>query len=347
MSKAGSVAGKVVIITGGARGIGLATATRLHRLGAKVAIGDIDEATVKDSGSALGLQVYGKLDVTDPESFGDFLDQVERQMGPIDVLINNAGIMPTGPIVDETDKVTRRILDINVYGVVLGSKLAAQRMVKRGTGHVINIASLAGETPTPGLATYCGSKAAVLAFTDALRIEHRAKGVHFSGVLPTFTNTELTAGTKGAKGLKNAEPEDIANAIVGSGRPPEAARCGHQGRGVGGRVGEADARSRRRIRRPPVRDRARLPRRCRPRSTQSIRKPRPRRRHLTAPAYPFVPRLPAELGEPVGDHTLCATVHDLRVCERLARPHPGHRRAVTCGNALPLFTGGQVAQEAA
>ncbi|MGB8501813.1 SDR family oxidoreductase [Mycobacterium sp.] len=215
MSKAGSVAGKVVIITGGARGIGLATATRLHRLGAKVAIGDIDEATVKDSGSALGLQVYGKLDVTDPESFGDFLDQVERQMGPIDVLINNAGIMPTGPIVDETDKVTRRILDINVYGVVLGSKLAAQRMVKRGTGHVINIASLAGETPTPGLATYCGSKAAVLAFTDALRIEHRAKGVHFSGVLPTFTNTELTAGTKGAKGLKNAEPEDIANAIVG------------------------------------------------------------------------------------------------------------------------------------
>lgn len=215
MSKAGSVAGKVVIITGGARGIGLATATRLHRLGAKVAIGDIDEATVKDSGSALGLQVYGKLDVTDPESFGDFLDQVERQMGPIDVLINNAGIMPTGPIVDETDKVTRRILDINVYGVVLGSKLAAQRMVKRGTGHVINIASLAGETPTPGLATYCGSKAAVLAFTDALRIEHRAKGVYFSGVLPTFTNTELTAGTKGAKGLKNAEPEDIANAIVG------------------------------------------------------------------------------------------------------------------------------------
>ena len=210
----GSVAGKVIVITGGARGIGFATATTLHNLGARVAIGDVDEIKVKESGADLGLEVYAKLDVTDSESFAAFLDDVERRLGPIDVLINNAGIMPAGPIVEETDSVTRRILDINIYGVVLGSKLAAQRMVDRGTGHVINIASLAGETPTPGLATYCASKAAVLVFTDALRFEHRTKGVHFSAVLPTFTNTELIAGTKGAKGLKNAEPEDIAKAIV-------------------------------------------------------------------------------------------------------------------------------------
>ncbi|SON63024.1 putative oxidoreductase EphD [Mycobacterium simulans] len=206
---------KVIVITGGARGIGLATATALHKLGAKVAIGDIDEATVKESGADLGLEVYGKLDVTDRNSFSEFLDQVERQLGPIDVLVNNAGIMPVGRIVDEPDAVTRRILDINVYGVILGSKLAAQRMVPRGSGHVINVASLAGELHIVGLATYCASKHAVLAFTDSARLEYRSAGVMFSAVLPTFVNTELTAGTAGAKGFKNADPSDIADAIVG------------------------------------------------------------------------------------------------------------------------------------
>ncbi|HEX7823876.1 MAG TPA: SDR family oxidoreductase [Mycobacterium sp.] len=207
--------GKVIVITGGARGIGLATAKTLHRLGAKVAIGDVDEAKLKESATDLGLDVYGKLDVTDPDSFSAFLDDVERQLGPLDVLINNAGIMPAGRVIDEPDRVTRRILDINVYGVILGSKLAAQRMVPRRSGHVINIASLAGETPTPGLATYCASKFAVVGFTDSARIEYRDTGVHFSSVLPTFTNTELVAGTNGAKLLKNAEPEEIADAIVG------------------------------------------------------------------------------------------------------------------------------------
>ncbi|OBH71722.1 short-chain dehydrogenase [Mycobacterium intracellulare] len=210
----GKVRDKVVVITGGARGIGLATATALHNLGAKVAIGDVDEVRVKESGAGLGLDVYGKLDVTDPQSFADFLDGVERQLGPIDVLINNAGIMPVGRIVDEPDAVTRRILDINVYGVILGSKLAAQRMAPRGTGHVINVASLAGELYIVGLATYCASKHAVVAFTDSARLEYRSAGVTFSAVLPTFVNTELTAGTKGAKGFRNAEPGEIADAIV-------------------------------------------------------------------------------------------------------------------------------------
>ncbi|OBK23391.1 short-chain dehydrogenase [Mycobacterium asiaticum] len=211
---ASKISGKVIVITGGARGIGLATATALHKLGAKVAIGDIDESTVKESGADLGLEVYGKLDVTDANSFSDFLDQVERQLGPIDVLINNAGIMPVGRIVDEPDAVTRRILDINVYGVILGSKLAAQRMVPRGRGHVINIASLAGEMYIVGLSTYCASKHAVLAFTDSARLEYASAGVHFSSVLPTFVNTELVAGTPGMKGFRNAEPAEIAGAIV-------------------------------------------------------------------------------------------------------------------------------------
>ncbi|MFI1914497.1 SDR family oxidoreductase [Nocardia sp. NPDC020380] len=211
----GSIAGKVVVITGGARGIGLATAKSLQALGAKIAIGDIDEATVKESGAAHDFAVFGKLDVTDQQSFEGFLDEVENRLGPIDVLINNAGIMPTGRLVDEPDQITRRILDINVYGVILGSKLAIARMLPRGRGQVINIASLAGETHIPGLATYNASKHAVLGFTDTLREEYRGTGLRFSSVLPTLTKTELGSGVSSpTRLLKPAEPEEIADAIV-------------------------------------------------------------------------------------------------------------------------------------
>ncbi|MTE12300.1 SDR family oxidoreductase [Nocardia aurantiaca] len=214
MTDFGMIAGKVVVITGGARGIGLASATALQALGAKIAIGDIDEATVKESGAARDFDVYGRLDVTDHQSFESFLDEVERQLGPIDVLINNAGIMPTGRVVDEPDQITRRILDINVYGVILGSKLAIGRMLPRGRGHVINIASLAGETHIPGLATYNASKHAVLGFTDTLREEYRGTGLRFSSVLPTLTKTELGSGVTAPKLMRPAEPEEIADAIA-------------------------------------------------------------------------------------------------------------------------------------
>ncbi|MBB5913358.1 hypothetical protein BJY24_002225 [Nocardia transvalensis] len=214
MTEFGNIRGKVVVITGGARGIGLATATALQTLGAKIAIGDIDETAVKESGTTQDFDHYGPLDVTDKQSFSDFLDEVERQLGPIDVLINNAGIMPTGKLVDEPDALTRRILDINVYGVVLGSKLALARMLPRRSGHVVNIASLAGESHIPGLATYNASKHAVLGFTDTLREEYRGSGVSISSVLPTLTKTELGSGVTTPKLLRPAEPEEIADAIV-------------------------------------------------------------------------------------------------------------------------------------
>lgn len=206
------VAGKVVAVTGGARGIGLATASLLHSLGAKVAIGDIDESAVNDAGS--GLDVRRRLDVTDRQSFTDFLDAVEERLGPIDVVVNNAGVIAVGSAAEETDAVTKRLLDVNVYGVILGTKLAAQRMLPRGRGHVINIASLGGVLPTAGIATYCATKHAVLGFTDTVRLENRGSGVHFSAVLPTLTNTEMIAGVGHAKGFRNAEPDDVARAVA-------------------------------------------------------------------------------------------------------------------------------------
>ena len=214
MTKRASVAGKVVAITGGARGIGLATATVLNGLGARVAIGDIDESAAKEAGERMGLHVCRRLDVTDRQSFSDFLDIVENQLGPLDVLVNNAGVIAVGSAVEEPDAVTRRLLDVNVYGVIEGTKLAAQRMLPRGHGHIINIASLAAVRPTEGIATYCATKHAVLGYTDTVRLENRRSGVRFSAIMPTLTNTEMVAGIGHARGFKNVEPQDVARAVA-------------------------------------------------------------------------------------------------------------------------------------
>lgn len=221
MAQAGAVNGKVVVVTGGARGIGYATAKTLHQLGAKVAIGDVDEAAVKEAGTDLDVGFYARLDVTDRQSFTTFLDDVERELGPIDVLINNAGICPAGRLVDEPDEITQRTIAINVFGVILGTKLAAERMVKRRRGHIINIASLAAMGAVPGIATYTATKHAVLGFTDSARLELRGTGVTLSAVLPTLTNTSMIDGVATMAGLKNAEPEDIAAGIVGLIKKPK------------------------------------------------------------------------------------------------------------------------------
>jgi short-subunit dehydrogenase len=217
-----SVAEKVVAITGGARGIGFATATLLHGLGAKVAIGDIDRSAVREAGSQLALEVGRRLDVTDRRSFTDFLDTVEDRLGPVDVLVNNAGVIAVGSAVDEADTTTQRLLDVNIYGVILGTKLAVKRMLPRGHGHIVNIASVGSVLPTEGIATYCATKHAMLGYTDTVRMENRGSGVQFSAILPTLTNTEMIAGVGHARGLKNAEPDDVARAIAGVIAKPKA-----------------------------------------------------------------------------------------------------------------------------
>ena len=214
MAQAGTVRGKVVAITGGARGIGYATAQRLITDGAKVAIGDVDDRRLKEAVGELGITAYAHLDVTDPESFEYFLDHVEDVLGPVDVIVNNAGIMPLGATADEPDAVSRRLVEINLLGVITGTKQALLRMLPRRSGHIINVSSLAGESYVPGGATYCATKHAVKAFTETVRREYRDSGVSVSQVMPFFTNTELVSGTSGTKGMRNAEPSEIADAIA-------------------------------------------------------------------------------------------------------------------------------------
>jgi NAD(P)-dependent dehydrogenase (short-subunit alcohol dehydrogenase family) len=210
-----SLAGKVVAITGGARGIGRATAAALIAQGARVAIGDIDAPLAEQTASALGSGTVGlPLDVTNRESFDGFLTDVENRLGPLDVVINNAGIMPIGPFVDETDATAQRMVDINLHGVIHGSKLAMERFMPRGRGHLVNIASVAGKGGFPGGATYCATKHAVVGLSEAIRAEMRKTDIDVSIVMPVVVNTELGAGLQKSRGIKVVEPEDVANAIV-------------------------------------------------------------------------------------------------------------------------------------
>jgi NADP-dependent 3-hydroxy acid dehydrogenase YdfG len=212
-----SLAGKIVAITGGARGIGRATAAALIAQGARVAIGDIDAPLAERTASELGSGTLGlPLDVTERASFAAFLTEVEQRMGPLDALINNAGIMPVGPFVAETEATAERMVDINLHGVIIGSKLALQRFLPRSRGHLVNIASVAGKGGFPGGATYCATKHAVVGLSEAIRAEIRQTDIDVSIVMPVVVNTELGSGLNRTRGIKVVEPEDVANAIVGA-----------------------------------------------------------------------------------------------------------------------------------
>jgi NAD(P)-dependent dehydrogenase (short-subunit alcohol dehydrogenase family) len=209
-----SLNSKVVAITGGARGIGKATAEALVRRGARVAIGDVDLALAEGTAAGLGGgSVALALDVSDRGSFETFLDETERQLGPLDVIVNNAGIMPTTPFVEESEDSFRRQIEINLIGVIHGTQLAMARMMPRDSGHIVNIASQAGKTGVPGIATYSATKHAVVGLSESVRAELRGRNVEVSCVMPTVVNTELTAGV-GQKWMKPVEATDVAEAIA-------------------------------------------------------------------------------------------------------------------------------------
>lgn len=213
-----NIRGKTIAITGAARGIGYATATALLKRGARVVIGDREVALQESAVAKLGAfgQVSGyPLDVTDRKSFATFLDKARTDgHGHIDVLINNAGVMPVGPFLEQSEQSIRSAIEVNFYGVLTGCQLVLPEMTKRRSGHIVNIASLAGMLALPGQVVYAGTKFAVVGLSTAMADEFAPQGVDVSAVMPTFTNTDLITGTHTSSAQKPVEPEDIAAAVV-------------------------------------------------------------------------------------------------------------------------------------
>ena len=209
-----SLTGKVVAVTGGGRGIGRAIAEALAREGARVAVGDLDRGSAEAAATALGGDAVGLgLDVTDHAGYTAFLDEVERRLGPLDVLVNNAGIMAVTPLVEEAgDSITRQ-LDVNLRAVIHGTQEAMLRMVPRRTGHIVNVASIAGRTGFPHLATYAATKHGVVGLSESVRAELRGTGVEISVVMPSVVRTELATGLAESR-VKAVEVDDVAAEVL-------------------------------------------------------------------------------------------------------------------------------------
>jgi NAD(P)-dependent dehydrogenase (short-subunit alcohol dehydrogenase family) len=208
------LAGKVVVITGAAGGIGSATARALAAAGAIVVAADVDGAAAKSLARSIGGGAIPRpLDVCDLDAFTALLDDVADEVGPVDALINNAGVMPLAPFTDLPATTVRRMVQINLVAVMHGTAEAGRRMLDRGRGHIVNVASSAGLLSNGGAAAYCGSKFGVIGFSESVALELAGTGVNLSVVCPGAVRTRLSTGVE-TPGLRTVEPEEIGTAIV-------------------------------------------------------------------------------------------------------------------------------------
>ena len=200
--------GKVALVTGAARGIGRAIAIGLAHAGCDVAVADIaqsqDGITVYPLGSDAELAITAgqvrklgrkctaiQADVTSADDVEQMMRTIEDRLGGLDIVVANAGIIMAGPVAGMSEAQWNRIFDVNVKGVFLCVRAAVPRLVARGGGRIVNIASVAGKTGRAGLAAYCASKAAVISLTQSLAEELGPKHIAVNAICPGFLKTAM------------------------------------------------------------------------------------------------------------------------------------------------------------
>ncbi len=235
--------GKVAVVTGGSSGIGRSIALTLAQAGADVCVADLREEareggeTTGEAVRALGRRAaFARCDVTDSASVAAALDAAIAELGGLDIMVNNAGILVEGSALDTTDEMWRRQLAVNVDGVFFGSREAIRRMLARGgRGKVVNISSISGFRGNPGFAAYCASKGAVVNLTRQLGLDYAGQGINVNAVAPGFVTTEMTAiyGQDIRDALAGQTPrgqwataQDVANAVLFLASPLADHVCG-------------------------------------------------------------------------------------------------------------------------
>jgi 3-oxoacyl-[acyl-carrier protein] reductase len=208
--------GRAALVTGGSRGIGRAIALRLASLGASVAICGRDRAALTDSAEHLtkiDAEVFSQVaDVTNPAQITELVTATEKALGPISILINNAGIGIFGPAHQQSDTDWDRVLDTNLKSVFLVSRAVIPSMIRGGSGDIINISSLAGKNTFAGGGIYCASKWGLMGLSGCMAEDLRDQGIRVSVICPGSVATEFSG--RGAKDTSKAlQPEDVAHAV--------------------------------------------------------------------------------------------------------------------------------------
>ena len=223
--------GKVALITGGASGIGRATALLFARKGAAVSIVDVDEAAgalaAEEVVAGGGRALFVTADVTRAEDCRHAVDTTVAAFGGLDVLCNNAGIIRRADVLATTEEEWDRVMAVNVKSVFLMSREAIPRLAARGGGAIVNIASGWGLKGGPAAAAYCASKGAVVNLTRAMAIDHAGHGIRVNAVCPGDTDTAMLRHEAGQLGRSEAEflAEAAGRPLGRCGRPEEIARA--------------------------------------------------------------------------------------------------------------------------
>jgi len=246
-------AGRAVLITGAATGIGRATALAFAAAGASVVIGDVDpraEGTAGDIVTAGGKAVFQKTDVSDSAQIERLVARAVSEFGSLDVAFNNAGLLPpTAPLAEQTEEDWHRTMNVDVTGVFLCLKHELAQMVKAGRGAIVNTASVAGLRADPGMAPYVAAKHAVAGLTKAAAIDYAGQGIRVNAIAPGLVRTPMTERWLNDPQMRDqvladspigraAEPEDIAalvlflasdlaNIVTGAVYPIDGARTAH------------------------------------------------------------------------------------------------------------------------
>jgi 3-oxoacyl-[acyl-carrier protein] reductase len=217
METQSALAGKIALVTGASRGIGFAISQRLGKMGARVSICGRDRQKLEQASSSLrgvGIELLPTVaDVARAEEIAALVERTQKEFGPIDILVNNAGTGRFGPFhqFSETDWDT--VIDTNLKSVFLACRTVAPEMIRRQTGHIINISSLAGKNTFANGAIYCASKWGLMGLTGSMAEELRAFGVRVSAICSGSVATEFP-GQGGKNAAKILQPDDVAHAVA-------------------------------------------------------------------------------------------------------------------------------------